>query len=41
MIEDIQKMMDGYLAWLKDKTSLREVGDWSRSRRLRWTGTTT
>jgi hypothetical protein len=28
MIEDIQKMMDGYLAWLRDKTSLREVGDW-------------
>lgn len=28
MIEDIQRMIDGYLAWLKDKTSLREVGDW-------------
>lgn len=28
MIEDIQKMMDGYIAWLRDKSSLREVGDW-------------
>lgn len=28
MINDIQKMMDGYLAWLKEKTTLREVGDW-------------
>jgi hypothetical protein len=28
MIQDIQKMMDGYLAWLREKTSLREIGDW-------------
>ncbi|MGH9513134.1 MAG: DUF1829 domain-containing protein [Terriglobales bacterium] len=28
MMEEIQRMMDGYLAWLKDKTSLRQVGDW-------------
>ena len=28
MIEDIRRMMDNYAAWLRDKTSLREVGDW-------------
>mgnify|MGYP006288102571 FL=1 len=29
MIQDIQKLIDDYLAWLKDKTLLREVGtDW-------------
>ena len=28
MIEDIQKMIDGYPVWLKDKTSLRAIGDW-------------
>ncbi len=28
MIDEIQKMMDGYLAWLREKTTLREVGDW-------------
>jgi hypothetical protein len=29
MIQDIQKPIDDYLAWLKDKTQLREVGgDW-------------
>lgn len=28
MIEDIQHLLDNYAAWLKDKTALREVGDW-------------
>ncbi|WP_420239139.1 DUF1829 domain-containing protein [Telmatobacter bradus] len=28
MIEEIQHMMDGYVTWLRDKTSLREVGEW-------------
>jgi hypothetical protein len=28
MIEEIQRLMDQYVAWLKDKTSLREVNDW-------------
>ncbi|HUY80456.1 MAG TPA: DUF1829 domain-containing protein [Acidobacteriaceae bacterium] len=28
MIEEIQRMMDGYLGWLREKTSLREIGDW-------------
>jgi hypothetical protein len=28
MIDEIQKMMDGYAAWLKEKTSLREIGGW-------------
>jgi hypothetical protein len=28
MIEEIQRLMDGYVAWLREKTSLREVGDW-------------
>lgn len=28
MIDEIQKMMDGYIAWLREKTSLREVGAW-------------
>lgn len=28
MIEDIQKLLDAYLAWLKDKTQLRQVADW-------------
>jgi hypothetical protein len=28
MIEEIQKMMDGYASWLKDRTSLREIGGW-------------
>lgn len=28
MIEDIQRMMDNYAAWLREKTSLRELGEW-------------
>jgi hypothetical protein len=28
MIQDVQKLMDAYVAWLKDKTQLREVADW-------------
>jgi hypothetical protein len=28
MIEDIQRLMDAYHAWLKDKTVLREVNEW-------------
>lgn len=28
MIEDIQRLLDDYAAWLKDKTALREVGGW-------------
>lgn len=28
MINDVQKLLDQYLAWLKDKTSLRQVKDW-------------
>ena len=28
MIDEIQKMMDGYVSWLREKTSLREIGDW-------------
>lgn len=28
MIEEIQKLLDQYLAWLKDKTALRQVKDW-------------
>jgi hypothetical protein len=28
MIEEIQKLLDQYVAWLKDKTTLRQVGDW-------------
>jgi hypothetical protein len=28
MIDEIQKMMDGYTSWLRKKTSLREVGEW-------------
>ena len=28
MIEDIQKLLDDYSTWLKDKTTLREVQDW-------------
>jgi len=27
MIQDIQRLLDDYLAWLRDKTSLRQVGD--------------
>lgn len=28
MIQDIQKLLDQYLSWLKDKSSLRQVKDW-------------
>src|SRR5258707_1578607 len=28
MISDIQKLLDDYLAWLKDKTILRQIDDW-------------
>jgi hypothetical protein len=28
MIQDIQQLLDQYIAWLKDKTALRKVGDW-------------
>ncbi|GAB6273607.1 MAG: DUF1829 domain-containing protein [Peptococcaceae bacterium] len=28
MIDEIQKLIDQYLAWLKDKTTLRQVKDW-------------
>jgi len=28
MIDEIRKLLDCYLAWLKDKTALREVNNW-------------
>lgn len=28
MIDEIQKLLDQYIAWLKDKTVLRQVKDW-------------
>ena len=28
MIQDVQALLDRYLVWLRDRTSLREVGDW-------------
>jgi hypothetical protein len=28
MIQDIQKLLDDYVVWLRDKTSLRQVADW-------------
>lgn len=28
MIDDIRKLLDDYMAWLKDKTTLRQVEDW-------------
>ena len=28
MIQDIQRLLDAYHAWLKDKTALRQVDDW-------------
>src|SRR5712691_8844879 len=27
MIEEVQRLMDQYLAWLKDKTTLRQIND--------------
>jgi len=28
MINEIQKLLDQYLAWLKEKTTLSQVKDW-------------
>ncbi len=28
MIQDIQKLLDDYMVWLKDKTSLRQIDQW-------------
>jgi hypothetical protein len=28
MIYDIQRLLDDYLAWLRDKTTLRQIDDW-------------
>jgi hypothetical protein len=28
MIEEVQKLLDDYLAWLKDKTTLRQIDQW-------------
>lgn len=28
MIQEVQKLLDDYLAWLRDKTSLRQVNEW-------------
>jgi hypothetical protein len=28
MIQDIQRLLDNYHAWLKDKTALRQIDDW-------------
>ncbi len=28
MMQDIQKLLDEYLVWLKDKTQIRQVNDW-------------
>lgn len=28
MIQDIQKLLDDYVAWLRDKTSLRQIENW-------------
>lgn len=28
MIHEVQRLLDDYLAWLKDKTSLRQINDW-------------
>jgi hypothetical protein len=27
MIEEVQRLMDQYLAWLKDKTTLRQIDE--------------
>ena len=29
MIEEVQSLLDRYWIWLKDRTSLRQVGDWT------------
>jgi hypothetical protein len=28
---EIQRLLDDYLAWLKDKTTLRQIDDWVES----------
>jgi hypothetical protein len=28
MIQDIQQLLDKYIAWLRDKTALRQIDDW-------------
>ena len=28
MIQDVQQLLDDYVAWLRDKTLLRQVQDW-------------
>jgi len=28
MIDEIKNLLDGYIVWLKDKTTLRQVNDW-------------
>lgn len=28
MIEEVQRLLDDYLAWLRDKTSLRQIDEW-------------
>ncbi len=28
MIEEVQKVLDGYVAWLRDKTALRQIDEW-------------
>lgn len=28
MIQEIDKLLNDYLAWLKDRTALRQIGDW-------------
>jgi hypothetical protein len=28
MVDDVRKLLDRYTAWLKDKTKVRQVGDW-------------
>ena len=28
MIQDIQRLIDDYYAWLKDKTALRQIDQW-------------
>lgn len=28
MIYEVQRLLDDYMAWLKDKTTLRQIEDW-------------
>ncbi len=30
MIYEVQRLLDDYMEWLKDKTILREIDDWGR-----------